>query len=106
MQEFGDEVVASVLELLRPTASDTAWHGACLALAELSRRGLLLPERLSQVVPLVCQALHYDMRRGAHRYADIAHLCKHYALRGALLPWLTGGCTVMPVHDASRFISP
>ena len=28
--------------------TDSAWHGGCLALAELGRRGLLLPERLPE----------------------------------------------------------
>ncbi len=31
--------------------TDSGWHGACLSLAELGRRGLLLPHRLSQVSP-------------------------------------------------------
>lgn len=45
---------------------DEAWHGACLALAELAKRGLLLPSRLESVIPLVINALQYDERRGAH----------------------------------------
>jgi hypothetical protein len=43
--------------------SDTAWHGGCLALAELARRGLLLPDTLPEVVPIVQKALAYDVRR-------------------------------------------
>ena len=65
-KEFGDDVVVAVLELLRPEEGDTAWHGGCLALAELARRGLLLPERLPATVPVVLEALKYDIRRGAH----------------------------------------
>jgi hypothetical protein len=61
-----DDVVGSVLELLVDTEGDAAWHGGCLALAELARRGLLLPARLRAVVPLVTRALVFDVRRGAH----------------------------------------
>ncbi|KAH7298542.1 hypothetical protein KP509_25G048400 [Ceratopteris richardii] len=63
---LADEVVASVLELLSPTQGDGSWHGGCLALAELARRGLLIPSRLLEVVPLIVNALHYDVRRGSH----------------------------------------
>ncbi|PHT52827.1 Tubulin-folding cofactor D [Capsicum baccatum] len=45
---------------------DSSWHGGCLALAELARRGLLLPIRFHKVVPVVMKALHYDIRRGPH----------------------------------------
>jgi hypothetical protein len=63
---FADDVVGAVLELLNNSEGDASWHGGCLALAELARRGLLLPARLSEVVPRVMQALSYDVRRGAH----------------------------------------
>ena len=66
-QALGEEVAASVLELMTPTAGDGAWHGACLALAELARRGLLAPARLLPAAPLVARALRYDARRGSHR---------------------------------------
>lgn len=40
--------------------SGSTWHGGCLALAELSGRGCLVPEHLTEVVPLICDALLYD----------------------------------------------
>lgn len=45
---------------------DAAWHGGCLAVAELARRGLLLPARLAPLTPTIRAALAYDVRRGAH----------------------------------------
>ncbi|XP_023684982.2 tubulin-specific chaperone D [Paramormyrops kingsleyae] len=63
--ELADEVVASVLECFSFQETDNAWHGGCLALAELGRRGLLLPSRLTDVVPLISKALTYDEKRGA-----------------------------------------
>jgi hypothetical protein len=34
-QDLADQVVGSVLELFNPREGDGAWHGGCLALAEL-----------------------------------------------------------------------
>ncbi|KAL9234376.1 hypothetical protein vseg_009256 [Gypsophila vaccaria] len=63
---LSDEVLSSVLELFSPREGDGSWHGGCLALAELARRGLLLPISLPKVVHVVVKALHYDIRRGPH----------------------------------------
>ncbi|MCL7043675.1 hypothetical protein MKW94_029328 [Papaver nudicaule] len=63
---LADEILSSVLELFSPGEGDGSWHGGCLALAELARRGLLLPVSLPKVVPVIVKALHYDVRRGPH----------------------------------------
>ncbi|EXX50239.1 Cin1p [Rhizophagus irregularis DAOM 197198w] len=77
-QELADDVIGSLFELFSENTytrndvleisavSDYTWHGACLAIAELARRGLLLPERLSEVIPWVGKALKFDLKRGAH----------------------------------------
>lgn len=39
-KEFGDEVVGSVIEILSPLEPNEAWHGACLAIAELGKLNL------------------------------------------------------------------
>jgi len=65
-KHMADDVVVSVLELFSDSEGDGAWHGGCLALAELSRRGLLLPFRLPEAVPVVVKAIQYDVRRGSN----------------------------------------
>ncbi|XP_029456142.1 tubulin-specific chaperone D isoform X2 [Rhinatrema bivittatum] len=64
-KELADDVVGSVLECFSFQETDNSWHGGCLALAELGRRGLLLPSRLPDVVPVILKALTYDEKRGA-----------------------------------------
>ncbi|MCO5570693.1 hypothetical protein L7F22_024420 [Adiantum nelumboides] len=61
--DLADEVVASVLELLNPAQGDGAWHGGCLALAELARRGLLIPSRLAEVVPLIVSFIDRSVKQ-------------------------------------------
>ncbi|UJR28623.1 hypothetical protein I4U23_009856 [Adineta vaga] len=48
-----------------------ALQGGCLALAELARRGLLLPERLDSVMPIVHKSLNYDEKLGHQTYGHI-----------------------------------
>ena len=61
-----DDILDTILFLFQDTDNnDRCWHGACLALAELARRGLLLPQRLHEVIPFLIQAVHYDRRRGS-----------------------------------------
>uniref|UniRef100_H2YAQ7 Tubulin-specific chaperone D n=1 Tax=Ciona savignyi TaxID=51511 RepID=H2YAQ7_CIOSA len=62
-KELADQVVESVLENFTIANSDGAWHGGCLALAELGRRGLLLPVRLKDVVPILLNVV--NCRRAA-----------------------------------------
>ncbi|KAF9436861.1 hypothetical protein BGZ76_002746 [Entomortierella beljakovae] len=78
-KEMADDVVGSIFELFSEdvfqlpngepdisSVSEHTWHGACLAVAELSRRGLLLPHRLSELIPWIILALKFDIKRGAH----------------------------------------
>lgn len=44
--QMADDVVNAVIDLFSPNETEDTWHGGCLTLGELSRRGLLLPERL------------------------------------------------------------
>ena len=74
----------SLLQLLSLKESDSAWHGGCLSLAELARRGLLLPKRLDEVVNVVLKALVYDERRGcfsvgAHVRDAACYVCWAFA---------------------------
>ncbi|KAI9499220.1 tubulin folding cofactor D C terminal-domain-containing protein [Zychaea mexicana] len=56
----------STLKLDLSAVSDSTWHGASLAVAELARRGLLLPHRLKETIPWIMLALKFDLKRGSH----------------------------------------
>ncbi|XP_036146859.1 tubulin-specific chaperone D isoform X2 [Monomorium pharaonis] len=74
--DLADDVLGFVLNLFSGRESDSAWHGGCLALAELGRRGLLLPHRLNDVIPVVLQALVFDEPRA---YGSIGYLIRDAA---------------------------
>ena len=63
--ELADEVVGNLLSLLAPHEPESSWHGGCLAIAELCRRGFLLPSRLGGLIPVLEKALIYDVQKGS-----------------------------------------
>lgn len=51
---LADDVLSSVLnQCFGQLNGHASWHGGCLALAELARRGVLHPDRLPQVVDVI-----------------------------------------------------
>ncbi|XP_074605564.1 tubulin folding cofactor D isoform X2 [Brevipalpus obovatus] len=58
------EVVSSINDILSLEENESAWHGGCLAMAELARRGLILPDQLAQVIPRVIRASIYEESKG------------------------------------------
>ncbi len=64
--EFVDQLLDSILErnLSDVSTGEDAWHGGCLAVAELARRELIDSSRVDDLVPVVRGGLEYDVRRG------------------------------------------
>jgi hypothetical protein len=61
---MANDVLSSILDLFTFVEDDSAWHGGCLAVAELGRRGLILPEKLELVLPIILNALVFDKKLG------------------------------------------
>lgn len=51
---------------LETSRGEARWHGVCLAVAEMARRGLLSPNAVADTVPWVVKALTFDLRRASH----------------------------------------
>ena len=59
-----EDILDAVLERFDDYNDDRSWHGACLTLAEMARRGLILPARFVDVIPQLVRAIGYDLRKG------------------------------------------
>ncbi|KAJ3775517.1 TBCD protein [Lentinula raphanica] len=63
-----------------PAVAEATWHGACLACAEMSRRGTVPPERLFELVGWLSKALYFDLRKGAHSVGSNVRDASAYVL--------------------------
>ncbi|KTW32297.1 uncharacterized protein T551_00388 [Pneumocystis jirovecii RU7] len=71
-KSHANEVISAVISLIRnldgsysiEASSDIIWHGTTIAIAEFCKRGLLLPHRLKEILPILLKALIFEQRRG------------------------------------------
>ena len=84
-KDNADEVLQAVLSnCFDLYEADSGWHGGCLCIAELARRGLLLPTSLPGVIPVVLRALCYSLFKtnhavGAHVRDAACYVCWAFA---------------------------
>ncbi|EGG21632.1 tubulin folding cofactor D [Cavenderia fasciculata] len=65
-QEMGEQVIGFIFTCFEGEPDPFAWHGGCLALAELCRRGLILPDNIGNLVEKVNKALFLDVLKGSY----------------------------------------
>lgn len=70
-KDLAEDIVNSLIELFNSYEEESTWNGACLSIAELARRGLILPHKLTELVPLVSKALIYEELRGNYTSGKI-----------------------------------
>ena len=69
---FADQLLDSILErnLSDVATGEDAWHGGCLAIAELARRELIESSRVDDLVPVVRGGLDVRCQAGIHECGD------------------------------------
>ncbi|TFK86795.1 ARM repeat-containing protein [Polyporus arcularius HHB13444] len=90
--DFADQVLQQVLHLFSihsiavaslydmPSVAEGTWHGACLACAEMARRGLIPDQRLAELIGWLHKALYFDIRKGAHSIGSNVRDAASYVL--------------------------
>jgi hypothetical protein len=78
--DFVDQVIGTILDLFSihsiaaasmyqlPAIAEATWHGASLACAELSRRGLVQSTRLSVMIEWMLKVFHSHVLRTSNTY--------------------------------------
>ncbi|KAJ7670233.1 TBCD protein [Mycena rosella] len=90
--DFADQVLETLMGLFAihsiaaaslydlPAIAESTWHGACLACAEMARRGLVSRPALPELIEWLSKALYFDLRKGAHSIGSSVRDAAAYVL--------------------------
>ncbi|KAJ6512250.1 TBCD protein [Mycena vitilis] len=90
--DFADQILETLMGLFAihsiaaaslydlPAIAESTWHGACLACAEMARRGLVARAALPALLDWLSKALYFDLRKGAHSIGSNVRDAASYVL--------------------------
>jgi hypothetical protein len=59
-----DDILENIFELFNDEENEFSWQGGILAIAELCKRGMILPEKLSKVMHYLEKAFIFEVNKG------------------------------------------
>jgi hypothetical protein len=60
-----DDIFQNLHKMFEDDENEYSWQGGCLCIAELCKRGMILPEKIIDVIPYLEKALVYEINKGA-----------------------------------------
>uniref|UniRef100_A0A0K0EHP0 Tubulin-specific chaperone D n=1 Tax=Strongyloides stercoralis TaxID=6248 RepID=A0A0K0EHP0_STRER len=69
-KDFAEDIVNGIFEECFKDYDTISWHGGCLALAEMTYRGFLLPNRLSDMVDILEKAIVWEETDGIIKQSE------------------------------------
>jgi len=63
-KEMVDDIYANLFKFFDEGDNEYSWQGCCLCIAELCKRGMILPDKLTILVTYIEKALIYEVNKG------------------------------------------
>ena len=59
-----EDIFVNLFKLFEDEENEYSWQGACLCIAELCKRGMILPDKLQKLIPYLEKALLFEVNKG------------------------------------------
>lgn len=59
-----EDIYLNLFKLFEDEENEYSWQGACLCIAELCKRGMILPDKIEKLIPYLEKALIFEVNKG------------------------------------------